>query len=840
MCAIRALQSQFNAGVWDEQMDGRVDLATYPNSLHQLENMFIDPRGPISLRPGFRFIAKTKDNLKGVWLFSFITSSEEAYVIEAGQNYFRFYKNQAQILSGGVPYEIATPYSATDLPYVVVVPSADVTYLFHSQYAPRKLSHLSDTNWVLAEVNWTVPVLKEMGLKPATTLTLSAVTGSGVTATAGSSVFLNRDVGRIITSGAGRASIVSYSSGTVVAVDIIDDFSSTGPFASGEWSVLGSPIDSITPSIKSPEGAIVTITSTTSTETKTNLTPGSDYWNQSAHGTGEFYIRNTAPYYQSVKPDKMYVGGEQIIEGLIGSLGIKQWAWGNNDDLGYNTIYIRADGQDPDEKVAGYIQCGRVVQSAVFRTEDVGKYILIHSGLVKITSFINAGSVKGEIVKELSDVATTANWTLESEAWGGTNKYPSCGCFYEQRLWLGGVPGFPETIWASMVGDYENFSVGVNDSDAIEFALVGKGQVSLIQWMEPRDYLIIGTTSSEWRVSSDDIGSTLTPTNVVAKQMTRIGSCDIQPITVMTSTLFVQRAGFKIQEFTYQWESDGYVAPDLTLLARSVFSDKIMGMVYQQEPYSIVWVWLTDGTLYGLSYMRDQNVIGWHSHPLTNGKVISMVVIHGDGYNELWAIIERTVNGVMVRYVEMMEAFFEDSATEYAENKGLHAFFVDSGITYNGESTTTITGLSHLEGQTVTILADGNFQGLRTVAGGQITLDTAASVVHVGLPYTATMETQRIEFLLKTGSVQGKLKKVHEITARVYRSGPFKAGRDDAHLDLIYDREREIVLGAPYNLYTGDLNLGFDDSWNTLARMTIVQDKPMPFTLLALMADIDV
>ena len=314
----------------------------------------------------------------------------------------------------------------------------------------------------------------------------------------------------------------------------------------------------------------------------------------------------------------------------------------------------------------------------------------------------------------------------------------------------------------------------------------------------------------------------------------------MMPEAVGNSTLFLQRAGQKIREFTYQWESNGYVAPDLTILAEHVMKDGIRGMAFQQEPWSNLWAFTSDGSLISMTYIRDQEVVGWQRHPMGTAVVESLATIPGTGYDELWAIIKRTVNGATVRYVEMLSKIFDDNAATYISNKGLNAFFVDSGITYTGAATATITGLSHLEGETVVVLADGNTQASKVVAGGQITLSAAATVVHAGLSYTGILQPMRLDAAMRDGTAQGRLKKIHEVGIRVYRSGTFKTGRDESNLDVVVDRERVITLGAPYDLFTGDLLLGYDDRWETNARIMIVQDKPMPLTVVAIMPEVSI
>ena len=840
-------QTNFTGGIWSPFLDGRTDLAKYGNSVKRLENMIAWPHGAAQIRPGFRYVAGTKTNAAVSRLIPFEFSVTQAYILEFGNQYIRFYKDQAQIDSGGSPYEITSPYLTADLPALKYCQSADVLYLFHPSYQVRKLSRTGHTAWTISTVNWRSQPVSEQGILPAATLTLGAVSGSGVSFTASAGVFLAGDVGRMITSGVGRASVVAVVAANQVTCDIIDAFSAVGPIASQSWSLLGSPNSAITPSIKEPVGAICTINSTTGSESFTNLLEDPvDNWTISVAGANEYFIPNTSSKYAAAKPDKVYLNGTEAAEGSLGSLGIGQWAHGDNDALGYNTIYVRlSDETDPDTKAAAdvsYVKKAAVSGSTdVFRSGDVGKYVRVNSGLIKVIRFTSATEIAGEILKVLSGVTESTAWTLESEMWNATNGYPSCGTFFEERLVVAGSTANPETIWGSAVGDYENHAPGSDDADAFQFSLAGN-KVTVIRWIEPREYLMIGTAGGEWRLGPEDTGMPLTPLNVIAKEVTTKGCADLLPIAVDSATLFLQRAGKKIRELAYdlqKGEQGGYVAPDMTILAEHLTVNGIAGMAYQQEPIPTVWAYTTTGELLSMTYLRAEEVIAWHKHP-TSGIVESKAVIPGDGYDEVWAIIKRTVNGATVRYVEMMEEVFQDSGATYSANNGLNAFFVDSGLTYNGAATATITGLSHLEGQTVKILADGNTHPDRVVSGGQITLNKTASIVHVGLGYTATIETQRFSANISDGTVQGRKKRIVDMVVRVKDSAIFEVGRDESNLDTKFDPEREIVFGDPYPLFTGDIRIGYDGSYDREGRLFIVQSKPMPLTVISIYPEVEV
>jgi hypothetical protein len=780
-------------------------------------------------------------------LLPFEFSAEIAYVLEFGDEYIRFYKDQAQIEDGGSPYEIASPYAAADLAALKYCQSADVLYLFHPSYPPLKVSRTADTAWTATTINFRPPPTYEQAVLPATTLTLSAVTGAGITFTAGAGSFQSGDIGRLIVSGAGRASIVDFTSDTIVLCDIIDDFAAVGPIASGSWEMQGSPVGSLLPSIVGPVGAITTLTSTGTSDTIVNLLESpNDHWTISASGSNEYYLDNAAPFYSAVKPVKMLEDDEELIEGLLGSLGLKQWAFGDNDALGYSTIYIRlSDEADPDSKAAAdesYVKKSTgTTTTDLFRSTDVGKYVRLYNGFIKITSYTSALEVKGEIRKELTvsdpdSIIATSNWTLESVMWSAANGYPSCGVFFENRLFVAGSPTFSETFWGSATGDYENFTPGTDDADAVQFTLAGR-QVSIIRWLEPKDYLIIGCVGGEWRVGADDSGTAITPTNVTAKERDTTGCANTLPVTVDDATLFVQREQRQIRELSYQFEVDGYKAPDLAILSEHITESGILGLTYQQNPLSVVWSYRADGKFLGMTYLRDQDVVGWHIHE-TDGEVESMVTIPGDGYVEVWAIVKRTVNGSDVRYVEMMAAFFADSNAIYKTNKGLNAFFVDSGKTYNDVATTTITGAGHLEGKDIVALADGSIVTGLTVSGGQFDLPFEASVVHYGLSYTGLLQTTRFDAALANGTPQGKKKRIVKMNVRVYESGIFKYGKDESTTFKASAEAVGFIMGGAPDLTTGDIEVQYEGEYDKNGQLMIIQDTPVPTTILAIIPEV--
>lgn len=926
--SIRNFQSNFTAGEFSPLLEGRTDFAKYANSLYCMENFLSYPHGPATLRPGFKYLAGTKVNATASRLIPFVFSESDAFVLEFGANYIRFMHNRAQITlsyaawttttyykvgqlvsnsgsyyrcliahtsgtfatdlaaakwaatsgASDTIYELYSPYAAADVAKIKYCQSCDVLYLFHPSYAPRKLMRVSDSEWSLQTINFRPPPLVLAVHYLNATLTPSATTGDNVTFTASAAVFLTGDIGRQIKYGAGRAIINTVYSATVITCDIIDDFPTTSAIASGAWSLSGYNQGYLTPNIYDPgkvpnigERISVAVTDADTADTWVNInTKGNSDWEKSGTGTYLYYLKSTASGYVATEPDKVKINRTVLATPNAGGPGglsaWSDWAFGDIDTLGYNTIYLFAF--DPDAADTGeYKRTSAAETRTVFRAADVGKYITMHGGVFKITEVTDSKNIVCEVVKMMnaddawedtdSDgdpdaVVPTWDWVLYETMWSVANGYPSCGAFFEDRLITAGVTAYPENIRGSVVGDYENYSPGTEEDDAYDFSINGK-TVSLIRWIDPREYLVFGTVSSEWMLGSNESGkSSITPTNVDAKRQTTCGCADIDPVAINHCTLFVQSFLRKIREFTLNPTSVNteYVAPDLTMLAEHMTVGNIAGMCYQQEPFSIVWVWMADGALASLTYLREEEVVGWASHPM-DGDVESMCSIPGTGYDEVYAIVEHTINSATVRYIEVLEKICADDDTTFQANKGLNAFYVDCGITYNSTATTVITGLSHLEGEAVSVLADGAVKTGHTVASGQITLATAASVVHVGLDIAGKITTMRPALSLNDGTSQGKMMRIINLIIRVLNSGTFKAGRDATNVDeygfASYDQTAYQVLfatsdtplGSPVALYTGDKKIPFDDEFNRDGRLSIIQDKPLPLNIVAINAEIE-
>ena len=244
---------------------------------------------------------------------------------------------------------------------------------------------------------------------------------------------------------------------------------------------------------------------------------------------------------------------------------------------------------------------------------DVGRIISMNSGLATITARTNSTVVVATITKAFSNTNAITDWKLG--AFSGTTGHPSCVSFFEQRLVFAGTSAEPQTLYFSKSGDYENMTTGTNADDAMVYT-IASNQVNEIRYLKAVRTLIVGTTGGEFTVSADGTDAAVTPTNVTIKRQSSFGSANVDAIPAGNAVLFLQRAKRKIRELQYNFDQDGYIAPDLTILNETVTDSGIEEMTYQQSPDSILWCVRQDGILAGLTYQRSDNVVAWHRHIL--------------------------------------------------------------------------------------------------------------------------------------------------------------------------------------------------------------------------------
>lgn len=453
--------------------------------------------------------------------------------------------------------------------------------------------------------------------------------------------------------------------------------------------------------------------------------------------------------------------------------------------------------------------------------EAVDAYIY---GLVQILGVINSTNCRVRIVDEpLSDDATPY-WA--EGAWSDVRGFPRAVTLHEQRLCFGGTVYQPQTVWGSVIGDFENFQRGTLDTDSFVYTL-GATEFNAILWFVSQGRLLIGTTAGEWSMWSGDQGIPITPSAVKVDQQSSYGSkVGVPALLVNDLVLFVQRQGRKVRELSFSYEKDGYVAPDLTLLSEHVTKGGIVQIAYQAQTNAILWAVTGDGVLIGMTYDREQNVFGWHRHP-TDGFVESVATIYGTNDDEVWMVVRRTVGGATVRYVERINPAKWTAKAD--------CFFVDCGKTVLlSPASTAVTGLAHLNGKTVQVLADGNVETNKVVAAGAITLDHASSTVQVGLPFETIVKPMRIDTDPSLGNSQGVVKQVRNLVIRVLDTLGLKYGDGKGAFESLTFRDTDDAMDTSPALFTGDKEVQFPGEFETEGDIVVKQDQPLPMTLIAI------
>ena len=845
MARVAVELTNFTGGELSPRLDGRTDLTKYSSGCSTLENLVVYPHGSAARRPGSTFIAEVADSDNKTRLIPFEFSTTQTYMLEFSNLKMRVYKDKGAVLEGDKTITGITQAN----PAVVTATSHG-----YSNGDEVLISGVSG----MTEVN-----NKRFLVADKTTNTFELQDKDGV------------DIN--------STSFTAYASGGVSN----KVFELATPYTTAQLFDLKFAQSADVMYITHPEHEVEKLSRTGHTSwtltdvdftkgpmqdantTDTTLNPG-----QSAVGTGIALVASA-------------------VTGINGGSG--------------------------------------------FQSTDVGRFVFLNSGYAKITAVADTTNATIEILTALSSASATADWRLG--AFSDTTGHPSCVTFFEQRLVFAGTTEQPQTIFFSRSGDYENMDANIGgtvaDDDAIIYT-IASNQVNAIRFMTATRTLIIGTAGGEFTVSGGGTDSAITPTNILIKKQSNHGSANVDAISVGNATLFLQRAKRKIRELAYNFDVDGYIAPDMTILAEHISEGGLTQIAYQQEPNQIVYATRNDGELVALTYQREQQVTAWHRHifggrfgnatitvtdfaniadgtrivltkadgttttftsatsatsgkfhttssnnqtatnlktlidadsdftatvssnvvtitessPLSTGfltikslddsvrlaktdegKAVceSVAVIPTDDTEyEVYVIVKRTINGATRRFVEVLNVFDFDQTDNTSFN------FLDSQLSYSGSAASTISGLDHLEGQTVSILADGASHPDKTVTSGSVTLDRSALNVKVGLAYRSLLQTMRLNAGSQNGTSQGKTKRIYDITVRMFETIGVEVGPNLNDMERIPFRSSADLMDEGIPPFTGDKEVEFRGNYETDGFIFVRQTQPLPFTILSL------
>ena len=407
--------------------------------------------------------------------------------------------------------------------------------------------------------------------------------------------------------------------------------------------------------------------------------------------------------------------------------------------------------------------------------------------------------------------------------------YPAAVSYYQQRRVLAGTPAEPQKVWMTKSGTESDMSYSTpsRDDDRIEVRVAAR-EASPIRHIVPLTKLLILTGSAEWNVDTQN-SDVLTNTTISISPHSYVGANNVQPVIVNASVIYCAARGGHVHELAYSRDAGGFITADISLRAPHLFDGyRLVDMAFGKAPWPLVWLISTDGRLIGNTYVPEQQIGAWHWHQ-TDGAFESCAVVAEGDEDMLYVVVRRSINGQTRRYIERLESRAFGAQED--------AFFVDSGLSYHGMPVKTLKKLDHLEGKTVSILADGAVHVPQTVTNGEIRLQHAAKKIHVGLPYTAEIQTLPVVGDIDNGKGRGLTKNVNKIWLDVIRSSGIWVGPDENRLVANKQRTTE-PLGTPPRLKTEQIEVVVFPDWNDYGQILIQQRDPLPLAIVSLTTEV--
>lgn len=402
---------------------------------------------------------------------------------------------------------------------------------------------------------------------------------------------------------------------------------------------------------------------------------------------------------------------------------------------------------------------------------------------------------------------------------------PHVAAHYQQRRFYAQSNENPDGIEASRTGFLNNFgrSSPLQDDDALSLKIKGR-HYHPVRHMLGLKHLIVFTDGGAWTVGEPE--KPLTPSTLFADQKTYSGCSEtVIPVVIGETVVYVQARGRSVRELRFSQEIEGLAGRDLSQFGSHLFDNRtVVDMDFAETPNSIVWATRSDGTLLGLTFIQEDETYGWHRHDSGASADFERVRVVPEADDDaVYVIVRRTIDGATVRYIERLER-------REVESFDADAFFVDSGLSYSGAPATVFAGLDHLEGESVAVLADGANVGPKTVTGGQITLSTAASNVHAGLPITAELETLDLD--VGGAMIRDKQKLVKAATLIVDKSAiGFNVGPN--FTDMVPARLHPWETATDEN--TALVEVAIASTWDKPGRICVSHTAPLPLTIIGVM-----
>lgn len=736
-------------------------------------------------------------------------------------------------------YTIVSPYAAADLFDLHYVQSADVLTIAHQGYPVQELRRLGATSWTLTAPSF-VPTIATPAAPTASTggpgggtptshtyVTTAVAAGTLEESKASTSVTLSddltvagnfNDVQTALVPGAIRYNIYELQSGIYGYIgqtdgssfrnaNITPDLSKTPPLASNPFALGAIVSVPVTAGGAGYGGGVITATTMTA--------GGSGYTSPptvtaSGGGSGAtFTAVLTAGAVTSITINNGGLGYVAPTLTLTGGGGTGATATATASTTGTVTLGV-ADPNGTGAALSPVIANGVIIAVRV----DAGGSGYTAPVVSVIAAFGGVGATFGVPV-------TT-----------GTTTNPQAVSYFEQRRCFGGSGTLPQTLWATRSGTESNmtYSIPTRDDDTITARIVAR-EANVVRHLVPLNDLLAFTSGGVWRIAASD-GGALTPATFSVKPQSYVGASMVQPVVTSASVLYAPARGSRIREVSFQWQTQRYQATDVSVLAPHLVDYfGVQQIAYASTPNQILWAVRSDGQLLGLTYQPEHDVRAWHQHD-TPGLFKSICVIPEGDEDGVYAMIERTINGQTVQYIERKHSRQFSTLAD--------AFFVDSGATYSGAPAGTMTGLWHLEGESVVALADAGVEPVQTVTNGTITLQAPASTVHAGLGYNCDLQTLPLSLEGMAAFGQGSTKNINGWAMRVLQSSGIQSGPSFDKLREYPQRTQDDDYGSAPGSINGVVRMKLSPQWQEDGAICVRQANPLPLTVLSLMPEVAV
>lgn len=892
-------QVSFTGGEISPSLAMRTDLARYATSLKTCRNFFVRPTGGASNRSGTYYVATLNPDSNAL-LVPFIFSTEQAYMLVFQEESIRVYSNGAFVQG------VSSPATITSIALSGVVPTRyklATTSGAHGFSVGQAITiaGVVGTGWCSA-VDGDYTILE---VPTSTTFKFGKnVSSSSGGYTSGGTVTANVDLSTDYQSA--DLAAIRYTQSADVLTLAHPDYTPSEFVRTGASSFTFGEIDDLDQGpFLDTNATATTVTASAATGTGITLTASSSIFTSAHVGA---LIRIDLEDLSEIppwEPSKLLAASGGNPNGLLRRSSGKVYQCVTNEVAGADGTYtgtVRPTHEEGTEEDGD----GNAIASLATRAGVSWQYLHSLFGVARITA-ASGTTATADVISYIPVVSpdTTTAWAFG--AWSDDQGYPSVVTYYGDRLVFANTPEQPQTEWASKVGEYHDFGVSspVVSDDAITQSLNAR-QVNAIVELVPLDQLVALTSSSSW--ASPKRGEAWTPTTIGFDPQSYYGAANLRAVVVGENALVAQREAKKLRELRYAYDTDKFGGDELTVLARHLFeSGTIVDMDYAAEPHGILWIVRSDGALIGLTYLPEQQVIGWHRHD-TDGYFERVCVIPEGGRDVPYFVVRRTIEGETVRFLERL--------TDRDFTDQIDGFFVDCGLTYDGRNSTattitisgssydggdsvtltasaaifastdvgdailfddvrveitayssstvvtgqlqtpapaalqdtastewtfardTFTGLDHLEGEAVAVCADGTVLDQQTVSGGAVTLPYPYGVVHIGLPYTAEIETLDVT-IFGGDQVRDRAKTIPQVNVVLKDTVGLRIGPDAGNLEELALRTDEYYTD-PTAALSGVATGYLLNTWNKSGRVLLRQPDPLPATILAVLPIVQV